>query len=151
MRLNDLKKLKEMDGNMTIRELVLSIEKKNKEEKDKSELIRKTVIDHYTGKYIVFKDKLNLFGDGFQIIKIRSVKPVGYNTDFEELYGLVGTKLRFSTRDLAKYETSASVSDSFTYSDLQGAKIISKEEYQVYLSHYNDITKKLNELVNEYK
>lgn len=147
MRIN-LASLKDMKPDMTIGELVFNIEKKNKEKEDKDTLIRETVIKHYTGKYIKMYDGDGLFGETIEIYKIDSIKSVGYDTGYNELYGITGTKLRFSKRDLSKYEVNGSTSDSFSYADLQQATMIQYEHYVDYLDEYNKITTTLKNLLD---
>ncbi len=146
MRIN-VESLKNVNPNMTIGEFVLNIENKNKEKEDKDALIRKTVIDHYTGKYIKIYEENGIFGESLKIYKIDLIKSVGYNTDYNELYGITGTKISFSKRDLAKYEIKGECGNSFSYADLQQATIIQYEQYIEYLDQYNTITTTLKQLI----
>jgi hypothetical protein len=148
MRLN-LANLKTMKPDMTIGELVDSIEKKNKEQEEKNVIIRKTVIDHYTGKYIKIHEENGIFGESLEIYKIDSIKSVGYDTDYNELYGITGTKISFSKRDLAKYEIKGDCGNSFSYKDLQQSTLIQYEHYVEYLDEYNKITTTLKNLIDE--
>jgi hypothetical protein len=148
MRLN-LANLKNMKPDMTIGELVNSIEKKNKEQEDKNALIRKTVIDNYTGKYIKIHEENGIFGESLEIYKIDSIKSVGYDTDYNELYGIKGTKISFSKRDLSMYKVKGECSDSFSYANLQQATLIQYENYVEYLDEYNKITTTLKNLIDE--
>lgn len=148
MRLN-LASLRDMKSDMTIGELVASIDKKNKEKEDKDALIRQTVISHYTGKYIRIYDSDGLFGPSLEIYKIDSIKSVGYDTDYNELYGITGTKLNFSERDVAMFPVKGECSHSFSYKDLQQATVIQYERYAQYLDEYNKITTTLKKLLDE--
>lgn len=148
MRIN-VASLKNVDPNMTIGEFVLNIENKNKEKEDKDALIRKTVIDHYTGKYIKIHDDGGIFGETLDIYKIDSIKSVGYDTDYNELYGITGTKISFSKRDLSMYKIKGECSESFSYVDLQQATLIQYEHYVDYLDEYNKITTTLKNLIDE--
>lgn len=148
MRLN-LASLRDMKPDMTIGELVASIDKKNKEKEDKDAIIRQTVIDHYTGKFIKIYKSDGLFGPSLEIYKIDSINSVGYDTNFIELYGITGTKLNFSKRDVAKYAVKGECSHSFSYKDLQQATVIQYERYVDYLDEYNKITTTLKKLLDE--
>lgn len=148
MRIN-LASLKDMKHDMTIGELVTSIEQQNKEKEAKDAIIRQTVIDHYTGKYIKIYDSEGIFGESLEIYKIDSIKSVGYDTDYNELYGITGTKLSFTNRDVAKYNTKGECSHSFSYKNLQQATVIQYERYVDYLDEYNRITTILKKLLNE--
>ena len=148
MRIN-LASLKDMKPDMTIGELVTSIEQQNKEKEAKDAIIRQTVIDHYTGKYIKIYDSEGIFGESLEIYKIDSIKSVGYDTDYNELYGITGTKLSFTNRDVAKYNIKGDCSDSFSYKNLQQATVIQYEHYVDYLDEYNRITTILKKILNE--
>lgn len=147
MRLN-LERLKEMDANMTIGGLISKIETKNKEKEEKDTLIRKTVIDHYTGRYLMSKDTNHLFGVSLILYKIDSIKSVGYNTDFEPIFAITGSKIRFSKRDLSKHQVNGETSDTFNYKDLQAFTAISAEKYEEYNDEYKRITSTLNGLIS---
>lgn len=148
MRIN-LASLRDMQPDMTIGELIASVDKKNKEKEDKDAHIRKIISEHYTGKYIKMYDGTGIFGESLEIYKIDSIKSVGYDTDYNELYGITGTKISFSKRDVAKFDVKGEISNSFSYADLQQATVIQYERYVDYLDEYNKITTTLKKLLDE--
>lgn len=147
MRLN-LTTLKEMKPDMTISELINDIETKNNEKETNDTLIRKQIIDKYTGKYLKIHEPNGIFGENLDVYKIDSIKSIGYDTDFIELYGITGIKITFSNRDLAMFDIHGECGNSFSYEQLEQGEIIDYIDYNFYISQYNQITNTLKHIMN---
>lgn len=150
MRDISIKQLKQIDNKLTIGELIVLIENKEKEEikikKNKDDL----VINTYLGKCIKIIDEDGLFGKTIEIYKIDDIKFSTYDTSYNVLYGIDGVKLTFADRDINKRKLKSSdCRDSFRYDKLQKSKIITIEEYNQYLLVYENITDILTKLINE--
>lgn len=147
MRLN-LAKLKEMKPDMTIGELIYNIEKKNKEQEAENLLLVETVIEQYTGKYLKIYEPNGVFGENLEIYKIDSIKSIGYDADFNRLFGIIGTKISFSNRDLVMFEIHAECGNSFSYKQLQEGELIEFIDYTFYKIKYTEITNTLKNIIN---
>ncbi len=137
-------------GNLTIAELVDVFQK----HLDESERIKQeqedAVIKKYTGLYLKKISEDSLFGTTLEVIKIDSLTTSSYTDNWDRTYLLTGNCINFDYRGLTNRPFDTSVHSMYTERQLDAYTVITEDEYQSYLATYEEISNKLNDLLNEH-
>ena len=93
-------------------------------------------------------DEHTLFGKTLNIYSLKNYIRSERTTDWDLIYYFEGSEIAFSKRGISKRDFNPErCVDSFDEKELRKMTIITKEEYDKYKWHYNEISKKLTDLI----
>lgn len=136
------------DETLTIAQLKNAIEKEEILAKQKETEEINSVIEDFSNTYLKIIDEDNIFGKTLHIYNLKNYVRSERTTDWDLIYYFEGSKIDFSKRDLGTRDFNPKrCGDSFGEKELRQMTIITKEEYDKYKWHYNEISKKLTDLI----
>lgn len=136
------------DENLTIAQFKEAIERDEISAKQKeTEEIDKTR-ERFKNMYLKRVHNCNLFGETLEVYHIEEITGHTMCDDFTLSYFAKGSKISFSPRDInfrkLKY---GDTYDTFSALELRKMTIISREEFDEYNWIYNDISRRLTDLI----
>jgi len=101
------------------------------------------VCSDFTGVYIKVRDEDATFGLDVDYIRIDSIKPGSMDTEWEQLYDVIGEKVQFSNIKNALRDCN----DNMSADELYGAEVITKEIFD----HAKTQLELANEIIDKIK
>lgn len=142
--------LSKYDENQTIAQLKKAIEADEISAKQKENEEIEKVKKQFSNVYLKEKVEHTLFGETLKVYHLKEYVRSEKTTDWELIYYFEGSKMSFSLRDIYKAEFNTDRSgNSFSAKELEEMTVISKTEYVDYVQHYEQITERLSNLVNQ--
>ena len=143
-----LEYISKYDETLTIAQLKEAIELEQISAKQKETEEIGTVKKDFKDIYLKRIYDCDLFGETLQLFHILEITDTHKTTDYKTVYEYKGSKLSFERNGIA-YQTiyGDDVYYSFSEEDLRQMTVITKEEYNKYNWHYNEISKKLDDLI----
>ena len=136
------------DESLTIAQLKEAIELEQISAKQKETEEINNVKEDFTDAYLKEVNEHDLFGKTLNIYKLKNYVRCERTTDWSLIYYFEGSKISFSKRDMSSRDFKPDrCGDSFEEGGLRQMKVITKEEYNKYNWHYDEISKKLNSLI----
>ena len=136
------------DETLTIAQLKKAIELEQIEAKQKETEEINIVKEDFSNTYLKVIDENNIFGKTLNIYNLKNYVRSERDTDWNLNYYFEGSKLDFSERNLGRRDFNPKrCGDSFGGKELRQMTVITKEEYDKYNWHYNEISKKLDDLI----
>jgi hypothetical protein len=142
--------LSNYDENQTIAQLKKAIEADEILAKQKENEETEKVKKQFSNVYLKQKVEHTLFGKILKVYHLKEYVRSERTTDWELIYYFEGSKMSFSLRDVynANFNTDRA-DNSFSAKELEEMTVISKTEYVDYVQHYEQITDRLSNLVNQ--
>lgn len=136
------------DENLTVAQLREAVELEQKSAKQKETEEINTIKNDFSNTYLKELDEHSFFGKTLNIYCLKDYVRSERTTDWNLVYYFEGVKISFSKRDIHKGDFNPnSCSNSFSEEDLRNMTVITLEEYNQYNWHYNEISKRLNNLI----
>ena len=136
------------DENLTIAQLKEAIELEQISTKQKETEEINTIKNDFSNTYLKELDEHSLFGKTLNVYCLKDYVRSERTTDWDLVYYFEGAKISFSERDIYRGDFNPdSCSNSFSEEDLRNMAVITLEEYNQYNWQYNEISKKLNDLI----
>ena len=136
------------DETLTIAQLKKAIELEQIEAKQKETEEINIVKEDFSNTYLKVIDENNIFGKTLNIYNLKNYVRSERDTDWNLNYYFEGTKISFSSGRTNKRNFNPErCGDSFGEKELRQMTVITKEEYDKYNWHYNEISKKLDDLI----
>lgn len=136
------------DENLTIAQLKKAIELEQILAKQKETEEIDTIKNDFSNTYLKEREECTFFGKTLNIYYLKDYTRSERTTDWNLIYYFEGTKISFSSGRTNKRNFNPKrCGDSFGEKELRQMTIITKEEYDKYKWHYNEISKKLTDLI----
>ena len=136
------------DETLTIAQLRNAIKEEENRTKQKETEEINSVIEDFSNTYLKVIDEHTLFGKTLNIYSLKNYIRSERTTDWDLIYYFESSKIAFSKRGISKRDFNPErCVDSFDEKELRKMTIITKEEYDKYKWHYNEISKKLTDLI----
>ena len=134
--------------NLTIAQLKEAIELEQISAKQKEIEEINTIKQDFSNIYLKELDTTDIFGKTLNIYYLKDYVRSERTTDWNLVYNFEGSKISFSERFINKRDFNPKdCNNSFSEEDLRGMTVITLEEYNQYNWQYNEISKKLNDLI----
>jgi hypothetical protein len=140
--------LEDFDANLTVAQLkeALSQEEAVNKLKEKKEI--EDVKSEFENIYLKEIKKCPVFGETLNAYYLKKCVRNERTTEWSLIYYFKGEKVSFSKRNINKRDFNPDRSgESFSEKDLRKMSVITKEEYDKYIWHYNEISKQLKNLI----
>lgn len=140
--------LEDFDSRLTVAELKVALaqEEEVKKLKEKKEI--QSVNKEFSNVFLKTIEDCILFGETLKVYHVEEIVDSSRTTEWNLIYFLKGTRVSFSKRDINKREMGGSdINDTKTEKELRSMTVISEEEYNKYLWHFEQISKQLNYLI----
>ena len=136
------------DETLTIAQLRNAIKEEENRTKQKETEEINSVKDDFSNTYLKVIDEHTLFGKTLNIYSLKNYIRSERTTDWDLIYYFEGTKISFSSGRTNKRNFNPErCGESFSEKELRQMTVITKEEYDKYNWHYNEISKKLTDLI----
>ena len=143
-----LKYISKYDETLTIAQLKKAIGLEQISAKQKETEKINTIKNDFSNTYLKELYEHSLFGKTLNIYCLKDYVRSERTTDWNLVYYFEGAKISFSKREIHKGDFNPnSCSNSFNKEELRQMTVITKEEYDKYNWHYNEISKKLDDLI----
>ncbi len=140
--------LEDFDANLTVAQLkeALAQEEAVNKLKEKKEI--EDVKSEFENIYLKEIEKCPIFGETLNAYYLKKYVRNERTTEWSLIYYFKGEKVSFSKRNINKRDFNPDRSgESFSEKDLRKMSVITKEEYDKYIWHYNEISKQLKNLI----
>jgi hypothetical protein len=136
------------DETLTIAQLKNAIKEEENRKKQKETEEVNTVKDDFSNTYLKIVDECTLFGATLNVYCLKDYVRSERTSDWDLIYYFEGSKISFSSGKINKRDFNPKdCNNSFNEKELRQMTIITKEEYDKYNWHYNEISKKLTDLI----
>jgi len=136
------------DESLTIAQLKEAIELEQKSAKQKETEEINTIKNDFSNTYLKEIEECSLFGKTLNIYYLKDYVRSERTTDWNLIYYFSGTKLSFSKGRINKRDFNPErCGESFSEKELRQMIVITEEEFNKYNWHYDEISKKLNDLI----
>lgn len=140
--------LEKFNDKLTIAQLKKAIEQDEISAKQKETEELEAIKSEFENTYLKYIDEDSFFGKTLNVYCLKDYVRSDRTTDWSLIYYFEGTKISFSQRDIHKADFNPSrCGNSFSGEDLRSMSVITKEEYDGYVWHYNQISKQLEDLI----
>lgn len=143
-----LKIISKYDENLTVAQLKKAIEQEDISAKQKETEEIEAIKFKFENTYLKIINEDSLFGKSLNVCCLKDYVRCDRTDDWSLVYSFEGTKVVFSERDIHKADFNPSrCGNSFSGEDLRSMSVITKEEYNGYVWHYNQISNQLENLI----
>ena len=140
--------IRKYDETLTIAQLKNAIKEEEILAKQKETEEINSVKEDFSNTYLKVIDEDNIFGKTLNIYNFKNYVRSERTTDWDLIYYFEGSRIDFSKGDLGMRDFNPELcGDSFGEKELRQMTTITKEEYDKYKWHYNEISKKLTDLI----
>lgn len=140
--------LKQYDGSLSVAELIQEIELNRKKEEEAEHKEAKRVTKNYQNAYFKFIDNDGIFGKTLKVISFKDFVRKERTESWNFLYYFNGSILSFSAKELFLRDFRPNRADEgFTEKKLKSMTKISKKEFEMYNSKYEEITSELTKII----
>lgn len=143
-----LEKLREYDDSVTVGQLITKL-KEDQELAEQEDLeLENYVKSKFENTYLKFIDDDSIYGKELNVIELKNFVRKERTTDWEFTYYFEGNRISVSDRSLYYIDFNPiRCGNSFSFKDLTNMSKITKEEYLKYKWEFEDIKKRLTNLL----
>ncbi len=140
--------LEDFDSSLTVAELKAALTQEEEVNKLKEKKEIESINKEFSNVFLKTTEDCLIFGKTLKVYHVDEIADSSRTTEWNLIYFLKGTRVSFSKRDINKREMVGNdVNDTKTEKELRSMLVISEEEYNKYVWHFEQISKQLEYLI----
>jgi len=144
-----IEKLEKYPPDLTVKEVIDLIEKRDREGKIALDVLIQEVKNKYENSYLKIHKKGDLFGDEVKFFYISEIVSAEKSSNWENIFRIKGFRILFSKCFLntKEFDGGGDVYNTMSHKELESMEIITKEEYVSHLKTFNRLKSELEKIV----